>query len=81
MKREKPPIESTNLVEIMAEKTDPAKWAALQIIKDGRPDMTCGEAMDMIEAIVNRAIELAMNRNTGTEPKQPRTTRRKARRP
>lgn len=75
MKREKPPIESTNLVEIMAEKNDPAKWAALQIIKGGRPDMTCGEAMDMIEVIVNRAIELAMKNNTGTEPKQPRTTK------
>ena len=75
MKREKPPIESTNLVEIMAEKTDPAKWAALQIIKDGRPDMTCGEAMDMIEAIVNRAIELSRNIDTGIEPKRNKENR------
>lgn len=54
---------SENIVEIYAESKHPAKWAAMQIVKAGRPTMTCGEAMDMIERVVNEAIQSAM-RNT-----------------
>lgn len=50
---------STNIVEMYAESKHPAKWAAMQIVKEGRPSMTCGEAMDMIERVVGEAIESA----------------------
>ncbi len=49
-------VSSDNMLEIGAEIRNPAKWAAMQIVKAGRPDMICGEAMDMIEEVVNRAI-------------------------
>ena len=51
--------QSENLLEIGAEVLHPAKWAAMQLVKGGRPDMTAGEAFDMIEATVTRAIERA----------------------
>ena len=49
---------SENLIEIAMER-DPARWAAYQIAAKGKDCKTVGEAMDMIEAIVNEAIRMA----------------------
>ena len=51
------PPQSDNLLEIAALGMDPPMWAALQIIKAGRPTMTQGEAIDLIVATVRKAIE------------------------
>ena len=50
--------ESDTLIEIGLEMTDPARWAAHQIATKGHGCKTVGEAMDMIEKIVQRAIAL-----------------------
>ncbi len=55
-------IQSENLLEIAAEIMDPAHWAAMQILKGGRPDMTQGEAMKMIEQIVRQSWEMEERR-------------------
>lgn len=47
---------SENLVEIAAEIRDPATWAAMQIVKGGRPDMTGEEAFAMIEDVFRHAL-------------------------
>jgi hypothetical protein len=52
------PPESENLLE-MALESQPARWAAQQLVKAGRPDMTAGEAVDRIEAIFEKALVLA----------------------
>ena len=62
------PVHSETVLEMAAER-DPAKWAAMQIIKGGRPDMTCGEAADLIERIVRQAI--AMNTTAQIETSGP----------
>lgn len=52
---------SDNLIEMMME-TDPARWAAYQIAAKSHPEIkTVGAAMEMIEAIVRRAIAMSQN--------------------
>lgn len=51
------PPDNDNLLEAGAELRDPAKWAAMQIVKGGRRDMSGAEAFDLIESTVRRAIE------------------------
>lgn len=51
---------SSNLLEIAAEQRDPAKWAAMMIIKGSNPQMTSGEAMNLIEGTLRHALELMM---------------------
>jgi hypothetical protein len=60
-----PRASSDTLIEIHMELTDPAKWAAHQISTKSYGIKTVGEAMDMIEAIVNEAISMAQNRGIG----------------
>lgn len=50
-----PDPSSDNLMEILYE-SDPPRWAAYQIATKGYGIKTVGEAMDMIEAIVRKAI-------------------------
>ncbi len=50
---------STNLIEMATELRDPAKWAAIQIVKGGRHDMTTEQAFGMIEDICRQAIRSA----------------------
>ena len=52
---------SDTLIEMYLELKDPAKWAAQQIATKSYGIETVGEAMDMIEAIVRAAIEMAHN--------------------
>lgn len=52
---------SDTLVEMYLELKDPPKWAAHQIATKSYGLKTVGEAMDMIEAIVRAAIEMAHN--------------------
>jgi len=54
---------STNLLEVYAEQADPAKWAAIQIVKGGRDISTVAEAFAMIEKIVAEAIEMGIKKN------------------
>ena len=51
---------SDGLLEMWMER-DPAKWAAHQIAAKGYKCETVGEAMDMIEAIVRKAMEMEQN--------------------
>lgn len=51
------PPSSDNMIEMIYEST-PAKWAALQISTKGYGCKTVGEAMAMVEAIVQKAIEM-----------------------
>lgn len=50
--------QSETFAEVVAEISDPAEWAALQLTKVATPGMTVGDAMERIKAIVNRAIEI-----------------------
>lgn len=52
---------SSNLLEIAAEQRDPAKWAAMMITKGGNPQMTTGEAMELIEGTLRYALELMLD--------------------
>jgi hypothetical protein len=47
---------SENLLEISEELFDPPTWAARQIIKGGRPDMSNADAIEMLRRIVADAI-------------------------
>jgi len=53
--------ESDSFLEIAAELTNPAQWAAMMLTKVGRPGITQGEAMQQVEAIVQKAIALSQN--------------------
>jgi hypothetical protein len=57
---------SDNLIE-MAMERNPAQWAAYQIAAKGSGCKTVGEAMDMIEAIVNEAIRMAQSKGSRNE--------------
>lgn len=49
---------SDNLLEMFMER-DPAKWAAHQIAAKSHPEIkTIGEALDMIEKVINTAFEM-----------------------
>ena len=49
---------SDNLLEMFMER-DPAKWAAHQIAAKSHPEIkTIGEAMAMIEKVINTAFEM-----------------------
>lgn len=64
-------IQSETVLEMAAER-DPAKLAAMQIIKGGRPDMTCGEAADLIERIVRKAITMSGEGRVAADAENPR---------
>jgi hypothetical protein len=53
---------SSNMLEIAAESIDPAKWAAMMIVKGGNPQMSCGEAMDLIEGTIRHAMNMETQR-------------------
>jgi len=59
---------STNLLEVFAEQSDPAKWAAIQIVKGGRNITTVAEAFAMIESIVAEAIEMGIKKHLSNQP-------------
>lgn len=60
---------SDNLLE-MAMEQNPAKWAAYQIAAKSRPEIkTIGQAMEMMEGIIQQAIE--MDRFNQMKDKQP----------
>lgn len=55
---------STNLLEVSAENMEPAKWAAMMILKGTNPQMTTGEAMDLIEGTIRHALYLMLKDET-----------------
>lgn len=63
---------SETIVEMAAERLDPAAWAAMQLTKPDQPrPETVGEVHDRIKAIMGQAIEMEMRNRlagfTGTE--------------
>ncbi len=49
---------SSCLIEIAAEQRDPAKWAAMMLTKGMSPQMTVGEAQDLVEGTLRHALQL-----------------------
>ena len=53
---------STNLIEIAMEQRDPAKWAAMMLIKGGNdPSLTCEDATALIEGTLRHALQLMLD--------------------
>ena len=50
---------SDTFLEMAAEIIDPVEWVALQMTKlPVKPDMTRGEAMDLVKAVVREGFEM-----------------------
>lgn len=50
------PFEKNSLLDIALKVKDPAKWAAVQMLRPMPVGTTCGQAMDAIEAVIREAF-------------------------
>lgn len=68
---------SDTFLEMAAELVDPVEWVALQMTKAAlKPNMTRGEAMDMVKAIVREGFEMLKRKEERNAPCSAGATRR-----
>lgn len=51
--------ESETIIEMHLELTDPVRWAAHMLTKPMPPGITVGEAQDIVDAIIRKAMALS----------------------